>query len=141
MKGNGILMAACTQGRIAPEGLVELVSCNCNGDCSKGWCTCQKNNFPRTDLCVCSDEFQNTDVPPPPSAFNDNDEDEQLEEADKCIEEEVKELEKYIQQIGELGEYASSLITCLPCSVSRPFISSNSFCYTVKIEKFSKKGN
>ena len=84
MKGNGILMAACTQGRIAPEGLVELVSCNCNGDYNKGWCFCQKNNFPRTNLCVCNDEFQNTDVPPPPpSAFNDNDEDEQLEEPDK----------------------------------------------------------
>ena len=37
MKENGILMAVCTYDSIAAEKLVDMASCNCNGDFGKGW--------------------------------------------------------------------------------------------------------
>ena len=76
MKENGILMTVHTNNNIAPEDLVELVSCNCNNDCVDGCCTCKTNNV----LCRsygCGDECQNTDASPPPSACNDKDDDDE----------------------------------------------------------------
>ena len=52
MKENGILMTVHTNNNIAPEDLVELVSCNCNDDCVDGWCTCKTNSVLCTDLMV-----------------------------------------------------------------------------------------
>ena len=51
-KENGILMTVRTNNNIAPEDLVELVSCNCNNDCVDGCCTCKTNNVLCTDLMV-----------------------------------------------------------------------------------------
>ena len=44
-------MQICTAEEISPEDLISLVSCNCNGDCSNGHCTCKKNNVACTDSC------------------------------------------------------------------------------------------
>ena len=40
------LMPVCSKDYIAPEEPIDLVSCNCNGDCSKGRCTCKKIVLP-----------------------------------------------------------------------------------------------
>ena len=56
MKENGILMAVCTHDSIAAEKLVDVASCNCNGDFGKGWCTCRKRNVLNTDICSCGDK-------------------------------------------------------------------------------------
>ena len=45
--------------------LVTLVSCNCNGECSKNQCTCKKNNVACTGFCGCGDRCVNTDMHPP----------------------------------------------------------------------------
>ena len=108
MKENGILIVVCTHDSIAPEGVVELASCNCNGDSSKGWCIFKKSNVPYGNLCSCGDKFQNTDVPPPTLALNVDNDYEKLGKPDKCTEEELKKLEEYIQQIEELGKYKDS---------------------------------
>ena len=41
---DGVWMPICTANEIAPDDLISLVSCNCNGDCSNNHCTCKKNN-------------------------------------------------------------------------------------------------
>ena len=52
------------------------------------------------------DECQNTGASPPPSAFNDkDDDDEQLWQPDKFTEEEIEKLEESIQKIEKLEEY------------------------------------
>ena len=70
MKQNITLMPLHTHNNTAFKGLVELVS---YGDCSRSWCTCKKNNVSCTDLGRCGDKYQNTSATLPPSAFNDND--------------------------------------------------------------------
>ena len=56
MKENGILMAVCTYDSIAAEKLVDVASCNCNGDFGKGWCTYRKRNVLNADICSCGDK-------------------------------------------------------------------------------------
>ena len=56
-------MPVCSKDDIAPKELIDLVSCNCNGDCSKGRCTCKKNSVACTDFCGCGEECQNTVSP------------------------------------------------------------------------------
>ena len=70
------MMPVCSRDDIAPEELIDLVSCNCNGDCSKGRCTCKKNKVACTDFCGCGDECMNTDVSPPALNADDNEESE-----------------------------------------------------------------
>ena len=43
----------------APVALLELVMCACNGNCSTGHCSCNRNLLSCTDACQCSDECQN----------------------------------------------------------------------------------
>ena len=57
-------MPISTEDEIAPEDIVTLVSCNCNGECSNNHCTCKKNNVACTDFCGCGDSCQNTDMRP-----------------------------------------------------------------------------
>lgn len=109
MKENGILMTLRTHDNIALEGLVELVSCSCNDDCSEGRCTCKTNNVPCTGLYGWGDECQNTGTSPLPSAFNDNDDgNEQLGQPDWCTEGEIKKLEESIQKIEKLEDLDSA---------------------------------
>ena len=99
-----LLMPVCTVDSIAPEEIVELVSCNCGGDCSKGWCTCKKNGVPCTDFCGCGDECQNTDAPPTNAALNADNGDEEDEDADECTAEELEELEILLEEVEEVVE-------------------------------------
>ena len=71
----GVIMPICTEEEIAPEHLVTLVSCNCNGECSKNQCTCKKNNVACTDFCGCGDRCVNTDMRPPADLGADEDDD------------------------------------------------------------------
>ena len=48
---NRIYMPVRTAEEISPEDLISLVSCNCNGDCSNGHCTCKNNYVACTDSC------------------------------------------------------------------------------------------
>ncbi len=50
----------CTEGTItpiktdlspAPDELMRVIRCNCQGDCSGARCTCRKNNFECTNVC------------------------------------------------------------------------------------------
>ena len=71
--------------RVAPEGLVDLVTCNCKGDCTKGWCTCKNNKVPCTDACGCGESWQNTDAPPPDGALNcDAQDDNEQSDSEDC---------------------------------------------------------
>lgn len=103
---NGPLMPVCTHDSIAPEGLVDLVSCNCQGDCTKGWCTCQKAPTNCTDLCGCGDICLNTD-PRPPTSVNDID-GEDGEQMDEVNEDELEELHQYLQELDDLEEHEQS---------------------------------
>lgn len=44
----------------APESVLLLIKCACQKGCSTRKCNCNSTNPPRTDLCGCSDECQNT---------------------------------------------------------------------------------
>ena len=86
-------MPVCTLDNVAPEELVELVSCNCKGDCTKRWCKCKKNNVPCTDFCGCGDICQNTDAPPTDNCLNGEDDNEDDEESD-CNDEDLQILDE-----------------------------------------------
>ena len=106
---DGHLMPVCTHDNIAPEGLIELVSCNCQGDCTKGRCTCQKSSTNCTDLCGCGDICMNTDVCLPTSANDMDDEDEErMDEVNEYNEDEVEELHQYLQELDDLEEHEQS---------------------------------
>ena len=80
------------------------MSCNCDGDCSKGWCSCKKNGVACTDFCGCGDGCQNTDVPPTNAALNlDIDGDDQ-DYDDECSAEELAELETLLSEIEHIDE-------------------------------------
>ena len=72
MKENGILMPVWTHGSIAVEKLVDVASCNCNGDFGKGWSPCRKRNVLNIDICSCSYKWQNTNISSPTLALNVN---------------------------------------------------------------------
>ena len=61
------MMPVDSRDDIAPEEqIIDLFSCNCNGDCSKGSCTFKNNNVASAciDFCCCREECQNIDVSP-----------------------------------------------------------------------------
>ena len=70
---DGALMPVTTEDEIAPEELITLVSCNCNGNCSNNHCTCKKNNVACSDFFGCGDSCENTDMSPPSNISDDND--------------------------------------------------------------------
>ncbi len=50
----------CTDGKMkpvttdlpaAPDELLKIIRCNCQGDCSSSRCTCRKNGFECTNVC------------------------------------------------------------------------------------------
>jgi len=43
----------------APEAIVEMVRCQCKGNCSSNRCSCKSENFPCTDLCLCNTQCEN----------------------------------------------------------------------------------
>ena len=93
---EGVMMPICTEDEIAPEDLVTLVSCSCNGACSNNHCTCKKNNVACTDFCGCGDSCMNSDMRPPDNLVGENDEDEEETHDDQDDEVET--------DMGESGE-------------------------------------
>ena len=71
---DGVIMPVCTRDVIAPEDLVELVSCNCKGNCATKRCKCHKSDEACTDFCGCSDECVNSDMALPENVLDENDE-------------------------------------------------------------------
>ena len=77
-------MPITTEDEIAPEELITLVSCNCNGNCSNNNCTFKKNNVVCSDLCGCGDLCENTDMIPSDNISDDNEfEDDEEEEEEE----------------------------------------------------------
>jgi len=48
---------------IAPDSVVELISCGCKGACKSKRCSCRKVDVCCTDLCSCNDACENSDPP------------------------------------------------------------------------------
>ena len=55
---DGQLQPTTTDVPPAPEAIVELVRCQCKGNCSSNRCSCKSKNLPCTDLCLCNAEMQ-----------------------------------------------------------------------------------
>ena len=49
---DGNLKPITTDVPPAPEAIVEMVRCQCKGNCSSNRCSCQSANLPCTDLCL-----------------------------------------------------------------------------------------
>ena len=58
---NGNLVPVLTDDLPAPTGLIELSMCSCKTGCSPGRCMCKKNRLLCTEMCKCSDTFDNSD--------------------------------------------------------------------------------
>ena len=43
----------------APKALLEFCGCNCESDCQKRYCICNKNSLPGIEMCGCRDNCQN----------------------------------------------------------------------------------
>ena len=93
---NGALMPVTTEDEIAPEELITLVSCNCNGNCSNNHCTCKKNNVACTEFCGCGDSCENT------NDVKGGEEEEEEEKQDEEVEREEEDELHYIDEYDEL---------------------------------------
>ena len=60
-------VAATTDNRIAPDSVIELISCNCR-TCQKK-CSCRKKQNNCTDFCGCTNLCENTDPQLPTSVM------------------------------------------------------------------------
>ena len=49
---GGHLMPVLTYQQAAPDGLLRVIHCGCNGDCSNVRCTCRKNNMECSSACT-----------------------------------------------------------------------------------------
>ena len=58
---------------IAPEAIIEMVSCKSCKLCNTGRCRCRQTNQTCTDFCGCSEYCENTDSPMPENVMNDED--------------------------------------------------------------------
>ena len=60
------LVLETTKDKMAPDSVVQLISCNCKKGCKKG-CKCKKSEKPCAEFCGCTsdaaDDCQNTDPP------------------------------------------------------------------------------
>ena len=43
----------------APKSIIEMVRCQCKGNCTSNRCSCKSNNVPYTDLCMCNTHCEN----------------------------------------------------------------------------------
>ena len=59
---NGKIVPVTTDIEIAAKAIIELVACNCGGECSNLRCKCKKNNVSCTDFCGCNEMCENVDV-------------------------------------------------------------------------------
>jgi len=44
----------------APQDIVEMVRCQCKTDCCMLRCSCQCNNLPCTEICLCGTDSECT---------------------------------------------------------------------------------
>ena len=100
---GGEMMPISTEDEIAPEDIVTLVSCNCNGECSNNHCTCKKNNVACTDFCGCGDSCQNTDMRP---NFGDEDD---LDDGETVISQDDDELKYVLKCVRLIARFDISL--------------------------------
>ena len=56
---DGQLQPTTTDIPLAPEAIVEMVRCQCKGNCSANRCSCKSKNLPCTDLCLCNTQCEN----------------------------------------------------------------------------------
>ena len=60
---DGVYEPTTTLHPIAPNSVIELVSCNCKKGCKTGRCSCKASGLSCTDLCGCFENCENTDPP------------------------------------------------------------------------------
>ncbi len=56
---DGELTPTTTDILPAPEAVIEMVRCQCKGDCTSQRCSCKSNSLQCTDLCLCSTQCEN----------------------------------------------------------------------------------
>ena len=71
---DGDYIPTTTESAIAPDSVIELVSCNCTKGCTKR-CKCAINGENCTDFCGCSSDCQNTDPKMPESVLEEEEDD------------------------------------------------------------------
>ena len=55
---DGQLQPTTTDVPPAPEAIMEMVRCQCKGNCSSNRCSCKSKNLPCTDLCLCNTQCE-----------------------------------------------------------------------------------
>ena len=58
---NGDLVPHTTDYLPAPKAIIEMVNCDCKGNCSSQRCGCRSHNLACTERCLCSTKCQNDD--------------------------------------------------------------------------------
>ena len=56
---DGQLNPTTTDVPPAPKAITEMVRCQCKGNCTSNRCSCESNNLPCTDLCMCNTHCEN----------------------------------------------------------------------------------
>ena len=56
---DGQLNPTTTDVPPAPKAIIEMVRCQCKGNCTSNRCSCKSNNLPCTDLCMCNTHCEN----------------------------------------------------------------------------------
>ena len=56
---NSHILPVTTKVPPASQAIVELVRCQCKGNCSTQRCSCRRNNLTCTDLCLCGTDCEN----------------------------------------------------------------------------------
>ncbi len=56
---DGELTPTTTDILPAPKAVIEMVRCQCKGDCTSQRCSCKSNSLQCTDLCLCSTQCEN----------------------------------------------------------------------------------
>ena len=66
-------MPHTTDSEMAPNSVVQLVSCNCNKERCTKKCKCASNDEVCTDFCGCNEHCQNSDPKMQASVLDDDD--------------------------------------------------------------------
>ena len=56
---SGQLLPVTTEVLPAPQAIIQLVRCQCKSNCSTQRCSCNRNDLPCTELCLCDSECTN----------------------------------------------------------------------------------
>ena len=72
---DGLYVPVPNTDPLAPNAVIEMVSCKSCKLCDTGGCPCRQSKQTCTDFCGCSDCCENTDIPMPENVTEDLDED------------------------------------------------------------------